>query len=56
LRIGDTDIHADRFVKRASTVLVTHYHRDRLGGISLGRKQASVLCSPLARSVPAISV
>ena len=47
MRIGDTNIHADRFVGTASTVLLTHYHRDHLYGIRRGLRCPRVLCSPL---------
>ena len=54
MKIAETNIHADRFVKRASTVLISHYHRDHLGGINLGRKHALVVCSPLTAKLERI--
>ena len=47
MRIGETDIHADDFVSRASAVLVSHYHRDHLRGIKRKRPPKQVVCSPL---------
>jgi len=47
MRIGDTNIHADRCVRGASAVLLTHYHRDHLAGVRRHRGSTPILCSPL---------
>ena len=47
MKIGNTNIHADSFVKKASAVLETHYHRDHLAGVRRYTGSGPLLCSPL---------
>ncbi len=47
MKIGDTNIHADRFTKAASAVLLSHFHRDHLTGVGRYAGRAPLVCSPL---------
>lgn len=51
MKIADLTIYADEFHPAASTVLISHYHRDHLRGLPADGGPAPVLTSPLTATL-----